>query len=412
MQREFRDATICLSLVLVGAALWADSPARELQQRLRKVGDSDSFYWAWTDAWLDRCGATSGDKRYANVRGGECCPKSLDETMLQNGFRAKLGVAPIVAYTDVNAIISDRDDIRHRINRASLTAVIRKAWDEHRGVTVFTWHLGNPCASRTGLRKGDYRYKCPEHPNLVKSIVSGEVLTEKGGIQAGDDAPHLNWQSDPRTWYLGQLTVFADFLSTLKDRQGRRIPVIFRYPHEMDGTWFWWGKDSCAQDEFIRWCRLTADMLRSKGSDGQVLFAYTPDRCWRELGAPADGKLNYLSWYPGDDYVDLVGFDDYGIAKGKTEEEARANSAATLSRMRLVSSFAREHKKVAALTEVGCDGARDNFYSTIFRLMTADGVHFAFVNSWHSQWFMPQTEAGLADMKAFALKPSVLMLRP
>ena len=409
---KFRDVILGAMLALPAVALGVDSPALELQRRLLKVGDSDSFYWAWTDAWLDRCGATGGDNRYANARGDEYRPKSLDETTLQNGFRAKFGGAPFVAYTDVNAIVSDRDDTRHRINRASLTAVIRKAWDEHRGVTVFTWHLGNPCASRTGLRKGDCRYKCPEHPNLVKSMVSGEVLTLKGGIQTGDDAPHLNWQSDPRTWYLRQLTAFADFLSALEDRQGRRIPVIFRYPHEMDGTWFWWGKGSCAQDEFIRWCRLTADMLRSKGADGQVLFAYTPDRCWRELGAPADDKSNYLSWYPGDDYVDLVGFDDYGIAKGKTEEAARANSAATLSRMRLVSSFAREHKKVAALTEVGCDGARDDFYSTVFRLMTADGVHFAFVNSWHSQWFLPLTEAGLADMKAFAHKPRVLMLRP
>jgi len=66
----------------------------------------------------------------------------------------------------------------------------------------------------------------------------------------------------------------------------------------MDGTWFWWGKDSCTQGEFIRWCRLTADTLRSKGADGQVLFAYTPDRTWRELGSPGDGGSNYLSWYP------------------------------------------------------------------------------------------------------------------
>ncbi|MBQ0033556.1 MAG: hypothetical protein KBT68_12280 [bacterium] len=397
-------AAVCLS---VGAG----TPAQDLKERLLKVGASKSFYWAWTDPWLDRCGAPEGDMRYADVTKDGYRPKALKDTVLQNRDWAALGAVPRIAYTGFEAVAGGKPGKYHQVNRAALAAVVRKAWQDHGGITVFTWHLGSPCVSRRGIRKGAYRYQCPEHPNLVKAILDGTILTRKSETAEGDEDPHLNWVSDPRKWFLDQVDQFGEFVKTLKDENGRPIPIIVRYLHEMDGRWFWWGDGHCSRSEFAQLCRLEADTLRRKVGDGQILFAYTPDRWWRDLGTPEDGGKNFLSWYPGDDYVDVVGFDDYSIGHGKTQDEAKAVIRENLRKMRIVSAFAREHGKVAALTETGCGGARDDFYSILHRLMTSEGVEFAFVDSWHHENFWPKTETGKADMRKFISQPDVLTLR-
>ena len=57
----------------------------------------------------------------------------------------------------------------------------------------------------------------------------------------------------------------ADFFNGLVDEKtGKKIPVILRYPHEMDGNWFWWGRGWSTAEEFRRFCRMEADYLREK----------------------------------------------------------------------------------------------------------------------------------------------------
>ena len=43
--------------------------------------------------------------------------------------------------------------------------------------------------------------------------------------------------------------------------------------------------------------------------------------------------------------------------------------------------------------------------------MTADGVKFAAVATWHTHRTIPDTEAGRADMLAFAKLPNVKLIR-
>ena len=107
----------------------------------------------------------------------------------------------------------------------------------------------------------------------------------------------------------------------------------------MDGNWFWWGRGWCSPSEFIALCRLEADTLRELCGTEQLLFAYDPDRLWKDLGAPDDGGCNFLTWYPGDAYVDIVGCDDYSIGTGRSDKEARANEEASVRRFRIISKF-------------------------------------------------------------------------
>ena len=126
------------------------------------------------------------------------------------------------------------------------------------------------------------------------------------------------------------------------------------------------------------------------------------------MGQEGDNAHNFLSWYPGDAYTDIVGFDDYSIGKGKTAQDAERNFEETLRKLRLVSAFAREHGKVTAITETGCKDANDDFWTRVLRLATADGVDCAFVDTWGGPWTQPATEAGWADLLRFVGNPAVL----
>lgn len=370
----------------------AGSPAGRCLSELRTLGESSGYAWAWTYPWFDHT-VKSGDLRNAvQSPGGTWLPKALPDTILVTpAGRAEamveetFGVIPKLYYLDMFYVTGTfRPPSFYAVNRASMTAVVRKAWSEHRAVPVFSWHMEHYCVTN-GFKSDSYRFKCSKHKNLVRAIVQNE--------RDGDFVP--------RAWFEDRLAEIAGFLNGLTDEKGGKIPVILRYAHEMDGSWFWWGKDDCLKEDFIALARLEADYLRSCCGNGQILFAYTPDRWWQGLGT--EGKDGYLAWYPGDAYVDIIGYDDYAIGGGKTSDERRKNFESALGKMRLMSEYAVTHGKVVCLSESGNPDS-GFYYEDIQRLMTADGVKAAFFNSWIGPWTWPKTEQGLKDIKGFVAK--------
>ena len=75
-----------------------------------------------------------------------------------------------------------------------------------------------------------------------------------------------------------------------------------------------------------------------------------------------------------------------------------------------MSAFAREHGKIAAITETGCKDANDDFWTRLLRLGTADGVEVAFADTWGGPWTMPAegADAQRADLLKFVADPAVL----
>lgn len=94
---------------------------------------------------------------------------------------------------------------------------------------------------------------------------------------------------------------------TLKLLQDKAIPVLFRPLHEAagnygGGAWFWWGKygpEYCKQ----LW-NLVQDRLQQHHALNNIIWVWTVD-CKQGKEAEA------AQWYPGDDRVDIVGFDVY-----------------------------------------------------------------------------------------------------
>jgi mannan endo-1,4-beta-mannosidase len=140
------------------------------------------------------------------------------------------------------------------------------------------------------------------------------------------------------------------------------VPIIFRPFHEHNGGWFWWGKGNCTEQEYIQLWRFTVTYLKNEKKLHHLIYAFSPDRSGINLD---DAKASYLYAYPGDEYVDVIGLDNYmdvGISwNKKTRVEQKADFVKVLGTL---SELANEKNKIAALTETGQEGLTNKEWFT------------------------------------------------
>jgi mannan endo-1,4-beta-mannosidase len=247
---------------------------------------------------------------------------------------------------------------------------------ERGGVHVFSWHGDNP---KTGGNAWDTT-------RVVPDILPGGAFHDT--LKA-------------------RLDGIAGFIDGLESPSGAKIPVIFRPYHEHNGGWFWWGATHCTPEEYVALWRFTVEYLRDVKGLHHVLYAYSPDRF--------TGREAYLERYPGDDWVDILGFDDYYdfYGEGRTPDMF-AESMAT------VAGLALERGKVAALTETGLNAlSNPRWYSEVLlpalksRPMTSR-IAFLMVwrNAWPGHFYVPYPgHEGVDDFLEFVADPMILMER-
>ena len=186
-----------------------------------------------------------------------------------------------------------------------------------------------PLAQRVQLRAGHIPLQAhkpgvkgfpDEHRRLLAEIIDGTGGECGTGTVNGKTyyAPCRN----PREWFGKVLKRQAEFLSGLVDDEGRPIPVVIRYLHESDGGWFPWGAPYATAEEFKKVCRAICAYHRRNANGDRLLFAYTPDRFWKPFGTEGDTNNTFLARYPGDEYTDIIGIDDYSIGTGETDQKA------------------------------------------------------------------------------------------
>lgn len=200
-------------------------------------------------------------------------------------------------------------------NRDNLIAVMKKAYEEG-GVLTLSAHMPNFV---TGGDFNDTKGK------VVSSILPGGEKNEE---------------------YNQFLDIIADFANNLKDDGNKPIPVIFRPFHEQNGGWFWWGAPYRTKEQYIELYRYTVEYLRDVKGVNNFLYAYSPNSSFN------NSEATYMETYPGDEYVDVLGFDSYynGSSEGWFE--------GALQDAKLVSRLADSKGKVAALTEFGYSNLR------------------------------------------------------
>lgn len=186
--------------------------------------------------------------------------------------------------------------------------------------------------------------------------------------------------SETNTVLMKQIAIEADFLAALKDNG---VPAIWRPLHEMNGNWFWFCTASeqhrVSADVFVDFWKYIYNYYTVERGLDNLLWCYAPNTSSVAPTEPG-GTLYY---YPGDQYVDIVGVDWY--TKGAREIKDSDNY------LDLVNTTG----KMGAMTEFGPAGSvkapsaelQPEYYSTeklMSELMKLrdEGYSFAYLLTW------------------------------
>lgn len=224
---------------------------------------------------------------------------------------------------------------------------------ERGGVTTVSWHFNNPASD------GDFYWK----DGISTASIS---LIKPGGSH------HQQYKEILKT--------IADFTHSVKAKDGKLVPMIFRPYHEFDGDWFWWGKKYTSREDFIAVWQFTVSYLRDTLGVHNFIYAFSPDNIF-------NSEDEYLERYPGDEYVDLFGMDNYGDfgRDGKYDLEA------AVKKLKIISDIAIKKKKTAALTETGLESVPNTTWwtQTLLKALKLEKLELAYVLVWRNDVTSP-----------------------
>lgn len=198
---------------------------------------------------------------------------------------------------------------------------------ENGGIVTFCWHWNAPSKYLTGQwYSGFYT----EYTNIdLAKIMNGE---DEEGYEL----------------LMQDIDAIAKQLSVLQEAG---VPVLWRPLHEASGGWFWWG--ASGPEAYKKLYLLLYDKLTNEYGLNNLIWVWN--------GQDAD-------WYPGDEYVDIIGEDIYPGERVYTSQINKYLEAV---------NYTQAHKMVV-LSENGC----------VFdpRLAVRDGAMWGFFCTWNGEF--------------------------
>lgn len=224
-------------------------------------------------------------------------------------------------------------------------------WDKN-GIPVFVWHWRDP--SRT---TEEFYTKNSSKPNGTTFDVS--KINDTASAE-----------------YKAMITDIDYVSSLLKKLQDQNVPVIWRPLHEAAGGWFWWGAKGGAA------CKKLYQVM----FDRMVNYNGLKNLIWVWTREPNDE-----SFYPGDQYVDIVGRDIY-----KTGDHS-----SQLTEFNQMNSLYGT-KKMITLSECGSMPDVDN--------LVKDGASWSWVMPWYGDFVRNSTYNSLDLWKKMFASDYVITL--
>ena len=293
---------------------------------------------------------------------------------VQSDVHAVTGQYPAVFGTDLGGIEMDWESSldKNRFDHIRAAAV---AHHERGGFVTFSWHLRNPL---TGGDTWDVT-----STEVVKSVLPG---------------------GEKHEMFMGWLKNAADFMESIRTEDGELVPIIWRPWHEHTGSWFWWGQKLCTAEEYKALWKLTYDYMEGERGMTNLVWSYSP-------GASALTPELFEERYPGDEIIDMVGFDcyQYGSAAMYIAEMKNA--------LKVACDFASQHGKIAAVTETGAESLPHAQWWTEVLYEAVKDYPISYVLTWRNacdmenHYYAPfPGQASADDFKAFSQLDQMMFL--
>lgn len=154
--------------------------------------------------------------------------------------------------------------------------------NEYKGIATVTWHWNVPLEEGSS----DTAFYVESSGNTPFTTFSISDALEEG-----------TWEHDV---ILADIDVLAQQLGKLRDAD---VPVLWRPLHEAEGGWFWWGAEGA--EPYKKLYRLLYEKLTNEYGLDNLIWVWT--------GYTYETSAD---WYPGDDVVDMVGYDKYNAVDG------------------------------------------------------------------------------------------------
>jgi mannan endo-1,4-beta-mannosidase len=269
----------------------------------------------------------------------------------RSDVRSVTGSHPAVIGVDFSGL-SGRPDSTIEKTKTALRKNIADTYNRG-GVTTVSWHFYNP------VTPTDFYWKDSVSAPAVKMIIPGGSHHEK---------------------YKKILQTIGNFARSVKGKDGKTVPMIFRPYHEFDGDWFWWGRSHCTTEEFKSLWQFTVSYLRDSLSVHNFIYAFSPDNKF-------NSEAQYTERYPGNEWVDMVGFDDYG----DFGRDGIYKLDSGIIKLKIVNDFALKANKLAAFTETGLESIPNTSWwtETLLKSLQANKLQLVYVLVWRNDVTSP-----------------------
>jgi len=217
------------------------------------------------------------------------------------------------------------------------TISLAKELYQRGGIPTYCWHWRDPLKKDRGF---------------YSPTGSGDKTTfNLSNACTNANCTAWNTNSDEYKGIIADIDKVAGYL---KELQTAGVVVLWRPVHEASGGWFWWGADKKPAPYKLLY-KLLFDRLTTTQGLNNLIWV------WNSEGADPD-------WYPGDNYVDIIGRDFYYWP----DAETKVNHASLIGEFEKLKNLFGT-KKMIALSENGSVPSPEN--------MIADGAGWS--------WFMP-----------------------
>lgn len=166
--------------------------------------------------------------------------------------------------------------------RDNATGRIIEWTNKYHGIATVTWHWNVP-TEKDSEKIAFYVESTGNTPYTTFSVTN--AVTEG------------TWEHEK---ILADIELIAGELKKTKDAD---VPILWRPLHEAEGGWFWWGAEG--PEPCKKLYRLLYDKLTNEYGLDNLIWV------WTGYTSPVSEN-----WYPGDDVVDIVGYDKYNAADG------------------------------------------------------------------------------------------------
>lgn len=204
--------------------------------------------------------------------------------------------------------------------------------DRNGGIVTFCWHWNAPTeyllegTTDAGEPRWWYGFNTHHSGFDIEKVMNGKDKSGKAALDRD----------------------IKEIAKQLKRLEENEVPVLWRPLHEASGGWFWWGAKG--PDVYKKlWIYLYNELTNTYGCNNLI---------WVWNGQHKD-------WYPGDEYVDIIGEDIY---PGKREYYSQAPKFGEAM------SYTDENK-IVAMSENGCVYDVDSGY--------ASGARWAWFCTWY-----------------------------